>query len=83
LCLIQLFATNPRFKTFFSTPLQELPLVALYWQEKTSFKTAGFPLQSGAGFTLLLNIPFTSLRGVIFLQKKQYKMTLKKFDSKI
>jgi len=48
LCQIQHFATNPRAKTFFSKPLQELPVVALQWQEKIGFTTAGFPLHSGA-----------------------------------
>ena len=45
---IPAFRFSPHFKSFFSMPLQELPLVALPCQEKTAFKISGLPLQSGA-----------------------------------
>jgi hypothetical protein len=48
-CLFQLFCFSPRYKSFFSMPLQELPLVALQSQEKIAFIVSGLPQLSGAG----------------------------------
>jgi hypothetical protein len=37
-----------RYKSFFSKPLQELPLVALHCLEKIAFISSGLPLLSEA-----------------------------------
>jgi hypothetical protein len=41
MCLIQLSVSTPHFCSFFSKQYQELPLVALLFQEKISFKNCG------------------------------------------
>jgi len=45
--LFPLFGSSPRRASFFSKPQNELPLVAVFWQEKIAFSPVGFPLQSG------------------------------------
>lgn len=47
--LIQLYVTSPPSKNFFLMPKKELPLVALFGQEKIVFFSPVFPLPSGAG----------------------------------
>jgi len=45
--LIQLFLTSFSHNAVFSKNIKELPLVALFVQEKRSVKEKCFPLQSG------------------------------------
>jgi hypothetical protein len=49
LSLFQLSVLALVLKVFFLLPLQVLPAVAFQRQEKITFKTAGLPLQFGAG----------------------------------
>lgn len=41
MCLIQLYVTSPPSKTFFSKVNKELPMVALFYQEKNRFFQSG------------------------------------------
>lgn len=45
----QHFISSPQLKSCFSKPKKELPLVALFEQEKLAFQFPGFPLRSGLG----------------------------------
>ncbi|HSD07270.1 hypothetical protein [Flavobacterium sp.] len=52
MCLIPLSTTNPRSGNHSTTPVKELPLVALYRQVSLAASTPGFSLQSGAVSTV-------------------------------
>lgn len=47
MCLIQLYVTSPPSKLYFSKTKKELPLVALFYQEKCSFSVRAFHYHLG------------------------------------
>ena len=50
--LFQLSVSSPHKTSYFSKPQNELPPVAVFWQEKLAFFIPGFTLQSGLEITL-------------------------------
>jgi hypothetical protein len=69
LSLFQLSVIALVFQVFFLLPLQVLPAVALQRQEKITFKTAGLPLQFGAGCKLFFRIFY--FKFILFSKKKR------------
>lgn len=65
-CLIQLYVTSPPSKLYFSKTKKELPLVALFYQEKKTVFQSGLSttIWGKEGFL----ITFLILSNIIFIQ---------------
>ncbi|WP_395076477.1 hypothetical protein [Flavobacterium sp.] len=65
------FRSSHRLNSFFSKPLQELPLVALQSPEKIAFNSSGLPLQSGAvAVAFYIEIESNQKINVLIMYKK-------------